>query len=106
MVLVIGRGRCAPERRDRLIELGREMQEKSRREDGCLRYSFYTAIEDPLSFVAVEEWTDRAALDRHFQEPHLQEFSRGLGEVVSERPEVAIHEVADTKPAPPGVGHV
>jgi quinol monooxygenase YgiN len=105
VVVVIGRVRCAPEHRDRLIELGKEMQEKSRREDGCLSYSFYTAIEDPLSCVAVEEWTDREALDRHFTQPHLQEFTRGLGEVISERPEVAIHEVADTKPFPGDVGH-
>jgi quinol monooxygenase YgiN len=105
VVLVIGRGRCAPEDRDRLIELGTEMQEKSRAEDGCISYTFYTAIEDPLRFVAVEEWADRGALDRHFQQPHLGEFSRGLGEVVSERPELAIHEVADTKPVPGDVGH-
>ena len=105
MVLVIARVRCGPEQRDRLIELGREMQEKSRREDGCLSYSFYTAIEDPLSCVAVEEWTDRAALDRHFTQPHLQEFTRALGELISERPEVAIHEVADTEPIPREVGH-
>jgi quinol monooxygenase YgiN len=105
VVLVIGRVRCDPEQRERLVELGREMQEKSRLEDGCLRYSFYTAIEDPLSFVAVEEWRDREALDRHFQQPHLQEFTRGLGEVIAERPEVAIHEVAGTKPIPGEVGH-
>ena len=105
MVLVIGRGRCAPEHRDMLIELGKEMQEKSRQEDGCLSYSFFTAIEDPNRFVAVEEWRDRVALDRHFTQPHLQEFTRGLGEVVSERPEVAIHEVADTEPVPDDVGH-
>jgi quinol monooxygenase YgiN len=105
VILVIGRGRIAPEHRDRLVELGKEMQEASRREDGCVRYSFYTSIEDPLSFVAVEEWTDRAALDRHFATAHLQEFVRGLGAVVSEQPEVAIHEVADTEPIPDEVGH-
>ena len=54
----------------------------------------------PLSFVAVEEWADREALDRHFAQPHLHEFARGLLERVSERPEVAIHEVTDTKPFP------
>ena len=54
------------------------MQDDSRREEGCLRYGFFAAVEDPLSFVAVEEWADRAALDRHFAQPHLQEFARGL----------------------------
>jgi quinol monooxygenase YgiN len=102
MLLVIGRVRCEPDRRDELIGLLVGMQDESRREDGCLRYGFFAAVEDPLSFVAVEEWRDRPALDRHFAQPHLREFTRGLLEIVSERPEVAIHEVADTKPFPRG----
>jgi quinol monooxygenase YgiN len=100
MILVIGRVRCEAERREDLIALMERMQEESRREEGCLRYGFFSAVEDPLSLVAVEEWADREALDRHFAQPHLQEFARGLGEVVSERPEVAIHEVAATSPFP------
>ena len=93
---MIGRVRCAPERREELVALFEQMQDDSRREAGCLRYGFFAAVEDPLSFVAVEEWADREALDRHFAEPHLHEFARGLGELVSERPEVAIHEIAET----------
>ena len=100
MLIVIGRVRCRPERREEVIGLFKTMQDNSRREDGCLRYGFFEAVEDPLSFVAVEEWADRPALDRHFAQPHLQEFARGLLEAVSEPPEVAIHEVAATKPFP------
>jgi quinol monooxygenase YgiN len=70
MVLVIGRVRCDAENRDQVIA---------------------------LSFVAVEEWADRDALDRHFAQPHLHEFARGLLERVAQRPEVAIHEVVETK---------
>jgi quinol monooxygenase YgiN len=100
MLLVIGRVRCSAEDRDELVALLEEMQENSRREEGCLRYGFFAAVEDPLSFVAVEEWADREALDRHFAQRHLHEFTRRLLERVSERPEVAIHEVAGTKPFP------
>ena len=100
MILVVGRVRCAAEQRDELVGLFETMQEESRREEGCLRYGFFAAVEDPLSFVAVEEWSDRDALDRHFAQPHLHDFSRGLLELVSERPEVAIHEVAGTKAFP------
>jgi quinol monooxygenase YgiN len=100
MILVIGRVRCAAEQRDELVGLLETMQDNSRREDGCLRYGFFAAVEDPLSFVAVEEWADREALDRHFAQQHLHEFTRALPALVSERPEVAIHEVADTKPFP------
>jgi quinol monooxygenase YgiN len=102
VLLVIGRVECSGERRDELVALLEKMQENSRREDGCLRYGFFAAVEDPLSFVAVEEWADRDALDRHFGQPHLQEFARGLLKLVSQTPEVAIHEVVDTKPFPRG----
>jgi quinol monooxygenase YgiN len=98
MILVIGRVRCAEEQRDELVSLCETMQTESRREDGCLRYGFFAAVEDPLSFVAVEEWADREALERHFAQPHLREFSRRLLEIVSARPEVAIHEIAATEP--------
>jgi quinol monooxygenase YgiN len=100
VLVVIGRVRCGPEQRKELVAQLEEMQDNSRREEGCLRYGFFAAVEDPLSFVAVEEWADREALDRHFAQPHLHEFSRRLLELVSSRPEVAIHEVADTKPFP------
>ena len=77
-MIVVGRVSCAAEHRAALVALLERMQEESRREPGCLRYGFFAAVEDPLTFVAVEEWADREALDRHFAQPHLQEFSRGL----------------------------
>jgi quinol monooxygenase YgiN len=100
MLLVIGRVRCRPEQRDQLVALMEEMQDNSRREDGCLRYGFFAAVEDPLSFVAVEEWADREALDRHFAQPHLLEFAGRLPALVSSQPEVAIHDVSETLPFP------
>jgi quinol monooxygenase YgiN len=100
VLLVIGRVSCDAEKRDRLVALLERMQDDSRREEGCLRYGFFAAVEDPLSFVAVEEWEDREALDRHFAEPHLRQFTTELLELISERPEVAIHEIAGTSGFP------
>jgi len=100
VLLVIGRVTCDPEKRDELVAICTRMQDDSRKEDGCIRYGFFSAIEDPNSFVAVEEWEDRAALDEHFAQPHLQEFATKLLELVSERPEVAIHEIAGTSDFP------
>jgi quinol monooxygenase YgiN len=100
MLLVIGRVKCEREHRDELIAALEEMQDQSRREKGCIRYGFFAAVEDPLSFIAVEEWENREALDRHFAEPHLHAFAGRLLELVSERPEVAIHEIAGTSPFP------
>jgi quinol monooxygenase YgiN len=100
VILVVGRVRCPEEKRDALVALMEKMQEESRREHGCIRYGFFAAVGEPLTFIAVEEWADREALDRHFAQPHLREFAAGLLEVVAERPEVAIHEVAGTSGYP------
>jgi quinol monooxygenase YgiN len=100
VLLVIGRVRCESAQQEELAALLRRMQDDSRREEGCLRYGFFAAVEDQHSFIAVEEWQDRAALDRHFAQPHLHEFTRRLLELVSEQPEIAIHEIAGTSPFP------
>jgi quinol monooxygenase YgiN len=100
MLLVIGRVKCDSANRKELIELLGQMQDDSRQEEGCLRYGFFAAVEDDDSFVAVEEWEDRDALDRHFTQPHLATFAGRLLELVSERPEVAVHEVSGTSPFP------
>ena len=100
VIVVIGRVSVAAENRDALVAEAEKMQKASRVEEGCIRYEFFAAIEDPLSFIAVEEWTDRAALDAHFAQPHLAEFSAALGELVADTPEVAIHEVAGTSDFP------
>ncbi len=100
MLLVVGRVSCDAEKREELVALLRQMQDDSRREEGCLRYGFFAAVDDPLSFIAVEEWADRDALDRHFAEPHLHEFTARLLQIISGRPEVAIHEVAGTSSFP------
>lgn len=96
MIVVIGRVRCQPAERAALEELLATMQSLSRQEDGCISYGFFQSIEDESEFVAVEEWETQEALDRHFQQPHLAEFSAGLAKTVAAAPTVVFHEVADT----------
>jgi quinol monooxygenase YgiN len=100
VLLVIGRVSCEAENRDRMISELRKMQDDSRKEEGCIRYGFFAAVEDENSFIAVEEWKDREALDRHFAEPHLHEFGANMLKLVSGRPEVAIHEISGTSDYP------
>lgn len=49
VIVVIGRVKCSEENRAELIAAFERMQEASRLEDGCLRYGFYAAVEDPNS---------------------------------------------------------
>src|SRR5690606_34092347 len=57
------------------------MIEASRAEPGCLAYSYAIDIGDPLVVRVHEEWTDRAALERHFETAHLKAWRAELARV-------------------------
>ncbi len=59
----------------------RAMIEASRREEGCLYYSYGADILEPDTIIALEYWKDWAALDAHFKTPHMAAWRKFLGEI-------------------------
>lgn len=47
------------------------MVDASRREAGCVEYSYAEDVFDPGLIHVTELWTDQDALDRHFASEHL-----------------------------------
>jgi len=43
----------------------------TRKEKGCISYELCQSFSDENTLIFVERWSDRAALDAHFKEPHL-----------------------------------
>lgn len=43
----------------------------TRAEDGCLDYAYAEDVAEPGLIRVFEAWRDQAALDAHFQAPHL-----------------------------------
>ena len=101
MIIVIARFSPRPERRDDLLALLAEVQDASRRDDGCLSYGYYENITEAGGFVAVEEWRDMDALAAHLRTPHVGRLIAAIGEMAdSERFEIAAHTVASSGPLP------
>ena len=100
MVIVIARVRPRPDRHEDLLAILRDVQEASRRDDGCLNYGYYAEITDPSSLIAVEEWRDMAALEAHLRTPHVARLVEALPDMLAAPPEVAAHEVARSGPLP------
>ena len=100
MVLVIARFKPRPDRREELVVLLSEVQEASRRDDGCINYGYYSEVADPVSLVAVEEWRDREALEAHLRTPHVARLIEGLPALGQEPPEITVHEIASSGPLP------
>jgi quinol monooxygenase YgiN len=100
MVLVIARFQPRPDRLDEFLSLLRDVQEASRADDGCLNYGYYREVADDMSFVAVEEWRDMAALEAHLRTDHVARLIAALPDHAATPPEIRAHVVADTVPLP------
>jgi len=100
MLIVIGRVAVAEGKHDELRALMETMQTASREEPGCIDYGFFTAVEDPDEFIAVEVWESKEALQTHFVAPSVASFSTGLVGLVAGEPRVEIHHVEKTTDFP------
>ena len=50
----------------------------SRAEAGCLNYDIYQSTQDPAVLFTYENWTDKAALNRHMETPHFKALGERL----------------------------
>ncbi|NEE04648.1 putative quinol monooxygenase [Phytoactinopolyspora halotolerans] len=83
---------------DRLVRELTAMVEPSLAEDGCLAYRPFVDAADPSQMIIIEQWTDQAALDRHFETPHFTRVAGVLDEVL-ERPFTLTRLIAEQEAA-------
>jgi quinol monooxygenase YgiN len=93
MVIVVAHARVKPEARDRAIAAATKMRDASLQEEGCQEYGFWFAFDDENELLVFERWDDQAALDAHFQTPHLAEFAQAIPEWVDGAPANMHYEV-------------
>lgn len=55
--------------------------EATRKEEGCLFYSYGEDVSAPDTILVLEYWKDWASLERHFTMPHMAEWIKTLGDV-------------------------
>ena len=97
-VIVAGTVRLPPENLDRLRPHMDAMLTASRAEDGCIAYSYAVDVQDPGLIRVFEIWRDQAAVDAHFQAPHMVAWRAANAEFgVSDR-RLSLYEVASERP--------
>ncbi|SEK76151.1 putative quinol monooxygenase [Streptacidiphilus jiangxiensis] len=89
-VSVVAVLKAKPGREQEMRAQARSMQEASSAEPGCLSYRNYVDPDDPRSWVVVEEWEDRAALDAHLASPHLARSLELSATLLAEPPSMRI----------------
>ena len=92
MIIVIGRVLARSNNLENLLELCIEHSQRSRKEPGCLSHAVHRDAENPLKLVFVEEWADRASLDRHFRIPASRDFVRAARVLAAELPVINVFD--------------
>ncbi len=70
-LIIAGTVRAPPENMAALRPHMDAMLTASRAEDGCIAYSYAVDVQDPGLIRVFEAWRDQAAIDAHFQAPHM-----------------------------------
>ncbi len=86
MVSSIVRMRFAPEDREQVADLLRQLALATREEPGSVNYVPHTVEDDPNTVVIYEQYRDRAASEFHRTTPHFKKFAvAGLFQLLRER---------------------
>ena len=70
-LIIAGTVRVPPDRLEAFKPHMQAMLAASRAEDGCLEYAYAEDVAEPGLIRVFEVWRDQAAIDAHFQTPHM-----------------------------------
>ncbi len=110
LIAVMGRFEFAAQHIEAATRAAAAMARETRRESGCIAYTFGTDIEQPDCLILSEIWRDAAALEAHFATAHMAAFRACLREMNIIRMNAVRLAVADMHDmlagGPPGPGRV
>jgi quinol monooxygenase YgiN len=71
MLKVVAKLTLTDAAKDTVIELARELVEKTRLEEGNISYGLYAEAGNPDALAFIEEWESKEALDAHMASEHF-----------------------------------
>ena len=81
MIIVAGTIRVAADSQSETTPHAQTMVAETRKEDGCIVYSFAWDVVDPGLIRVYEEWESQGHLDAHMNTPHMAAWRAALGEI-------------------------
>ena len=98
MLVVAGYVTLEPAHREAAVAAALEVMDATRREPGCLSYTFSSDLADPGRFRIFEEWESAEALAAHFRTSHMAAFQKALGGLGVREVQVQRYDVASVGP--------
>lgn len=98
MIIVAGTIRVPEDRIEDLLPVARATLAATRREAGCLTYSYAFDIEDRGLVRIFEQWESRAHLEAHFKQPHMGPWRATLAAIGASGRSLKVYEADDGEP--------
>ncbi len=80
MIIVSGTAKVEPGALDKVRAVMEATILETRKEEGCIYYSYGVDVIDSDTIVVLEYWENWAALEKHFAQPHMAVWIKTLGE--------------------------
>jgi quinol monooxygenase YgiN len=84
MIKVVAKSKIMIDKLETVLSLYEELVTATRQEDGCIVYELFQDVEDPSVLSMIEEWEDKASLDRHMKTEHFVRIVPMVGKFVTE----------------------
>ena len=98
MIVVRFKVQCQPEKTEQAMAAFEELIAPSRAVDGVVSFDIGRDIANPDSFIAIEVFADRTALERQESLPVVEKTIGLLEEFVAAEPEATIFHVSSSEP--------
>lgn len=92
-VVLAGKYKIKPEKRERFLELARPGLKATLQEPGNISYDLYEDIQQPNTFIYFEEWQSREALQEHLKQPYIVPLIEEISDLLAEQPNVRVYDV-------------
>jgi quinol monooxygenase YgiN len=84
MIKVVAKSKVMNDKIELILNLYEELVAATRKEEGCIIYELYQDETDSSVLTMIEEWVDKAALDKHMKTEHFCRIVPMVGEFVIE----------------------
>jgi quinol monooxygenase YgiN len=97
MIIVAGSVRIPEDKIEALLPVARATLAATRKEDGCIVYSYAFDVEDRGLMRIFERWESRAHLDAHLKQPHMAPWRAKLAEIGASGRDVKVYEAGESQ---------
>ncbi len=92
MIKVLAKNFAKENEIDKILELAKELVEKTAKEIGCIKYEMYQNTKVPTELIMLEEWETDEDLNNHMSSEHFKRIVPQMAEYLRKKVEINIYK--------------